>query len=99
MEIIKIHKDQIANKGSSVTGKAIIDFMIENFLPEVKLTVFIQENPSSARVPAQLNSYLGHKLIGTFDMESKLFEVFSMEEEGISEMLTHKIDVQWKNPV
>lgn len=98
MEKIKINKTQIVNKGQSISAKAILNFMIENFTDEVKLTVFRQENPTNIRVPAQLNTFAGHKLLGTFDNEAKIFESFGLEEEGLSEIMTHKGEPQWLNP-
>jgi hypothetical protein len=98
VEKIKIKREQVKNKGQSTTAKAIIHFMIEHFSPEVKLTVFRQENPTHIRVPAQLNTYSGHKLLGTFDNEKKIFEAFGLEEEDISEIMTHQSEVQWKTP-
>ncbi|MEW5819241.1 MAG: hypothetical protein AB1782_03550 [Cyanobacteriota bacterium] len=98
METITIKKQYVTIKGQSTTAKAILQFMVDNLADEVKLTVFRQENPSNIKVPAQLNTYLGHKLLGTYDNDAKTFEAFSIEEEDISEIMTHKSDVQWKNP-
>ena len=98
MENIKIKRTQVNIKGQSATAKAILQFMVNNLHDEVKLTVFRQENPTNIRVPAQLNTYLGHKLIGTYDNEGKIFEAFTVEEEDISEIMTHKGEVQWKDP-
>jgi hypothetical protein len=98
VEKIKIAKGQISNKGQSTTAKAILSFMIENFPTEVNLTVFRQENPTNIRIPAQLNTYAGHKLLGTYDNNKHLFEAFALEEEDINEIMTHQAEIQWKNP-
>jgi hypothetical protein len=98
VEKVKISKEQIKNKGQSTTAKALIHFMIKNFPSDVKLTIFRQENPTNIRVPGQLNTYLGHKLLGTYDNENKIFEAFSIEEEDISEIMTHQNEVQWQSP-
>lgn len=98
METVKIKKEQITNKGQNITGKAILNFVIENFTPEVTITVFRQENPTFIKIPAQLNTYSGHKLIGNFNIETKIFEAVTLQEEDISEIMTHKEQIQWKNP-
>lgn len=98
MENIKIQKDQITIKSQSATSKAILRFLIENLTPEIKLTIFRQENPTNIRVPAQLNTYMGHKIMGTYDNNSKIFDAFGIEEEDMAEIMTHKGQVQWKDP-
>lgn len=98
MENITIKKEQITIKGQSVTAKALLQFMVNNLNPDVTLTVFRQENPTNIRVPAQLNTYKGHKLLGTYDNDSQIFDAFSIEEEDISEIMTHKNAAQWVSP-
>lgn len=98
MEKLSIKKEQIQVTGQTETATAILTFLVENLRQEVVLTVFKQENPNNIKVPAQLNTYKGHKLIGNFNSETNTFEALTIQEEDISEIMTHKSSNQWKNP-
>lgn len=98
MERITISKENIQIIGQTETARAIIRFLVENMSSEVTLTVFRQENPNNIKVPAQLNTYKGHKLIGNYLNETKTFEATTIQEEDISEIMTHKSSNQWKSP-
>lgn len=96
MEKIIIKKDQIINNAKTVTGKDLIDFIIQNLPMEIKLVVFKQESGYSNKIPAQINTYSGHKLVGIYNSESLKYTAISIEEEDLHEIMPHQNERQWK---
>jgi len=96
MEKYVIDKDQIVNSSNTQTGKDLIDFMILNLPAKVTIVVFKQESGLSTKIPTQLNTYSGHKIIGIFDDKTLKFNASSIEEENIQEIMSHQNEKQWK---